>query len=105
MAVAYRNKRPAYYRSLRVDGKATKQYIASGMAAELVADVDQTSKEQRQQHRDAEKQSQHWLKEADGSIFTLERESELLNHAAFYAAGFHQHKREWRLKRVQETEV
>ncbi|MCB9924409.1 MAG: hypothetical protein H6822_19680 [Planctomycetaceae bacterium] len=105
MSLEFRNSIPVYYRNVRRSGKPCKEYVASGMAAELVADVDQTSKEQRQQYRDAERQSRQRLKEADDSIFTLERKSELLNHAAFYAAGYHQRKREWRLKRVQETEV
>ena len=102
MAVAYRNGKPAYYRNVWRGGKATKQYIASGMAAELVADVDQTAKEQRKQHLEAEKQARLRLGRADESITALDSCSNLLVHAALLSAGYHQHKREWRLKRGQE---
>ena len=102
MAVAYRNGKPAYYRSFWRGGKATKQYVASGMAAELVADIDGTAKEQGKQHREAEKQARLRLGRADELITALDSCSNLLVHAALLSAGFHQHKREWRLKRGQE---
>ena len=102
MALEYRNSRPFYYRSVRRDGKALKEYVAGGMVAELVADVDRTAKEQGKQYREAEKQARLRLGRADESITALDSCSNLLVHAALHAAGYHQHKREWRLKRGQE---
>ena len=102
MSLEYRNSKPVYYRNVRRGGKPRKEYVARGVAAELVADIDQTSKEQRKQHREAEKQARLRLGRADESITALDSCSNLLVHAALLSAGYHQHKREWRLKRGQE---
>ena len=101
MALVYRNSKPYYYRSLRVVGKATKQYVASGAMAELVADVDRLTRERRHEREEAERRSRQRLKQADRLISTLERQSALLVHATLHANGYHQHKRTWRLKRDQ----
>lgn len=103
MSLEFRNSKPVYYRNVRRGGKPRKEYVASGVMAELVADIDATAKEQRKQHREAEKQARLRLERADESISALEKQSSLLLHAALHAAGFHQHKREWRLKRDQAS--
>ena len=102
MSLEYRNSKPVYYRNIRRGGKPRKEYVASGMAAELVADIDGTAKEQRKEHREAETRSRQRLERADESITALDSCSNLLVHAALSSAGYHQHKREWRLKRGQE---
>lgn len=103
MSLEFRNSKPVYYRNVRRGGKPRKEYVAGGMAAELVADVDRIARERRQRHQEAERQSRERLAQADESILTLERRCELLVHAALHAAGYHQHKREWRLKRDQAS--
>ncbi len=103
MSLEYRSSKPVYYRNVRRGGKPRKEYVASGVAAELVADVNEAAKEKKQRHKEAEEQFREQLKRADESILELEVESNMIVHAALHVAGYHQHKREWRRKREPTT--
>ena len=99
MAMEERGKRKYYYRKERVGGKVTSIYVGSGEYARLAFQMDKI--ERKQKAREAAALNRQLAKAAaiDGEINSLCELTGKLVDAFLLASGFHQHKREWRLKR------
>jgi hypothetical protein len=92
-------ERGYYYRVRKVGGRVVRQYVGAGVSAELASQLDAMERA----CREAEKVA--WLKEKarldalDADVSALIDLTDLVAAAALRAAGFHQHKRQWRRKR------
>jgi hypothetical protein len=101
MALVFRNARPYYHRSVRRDGRVTSEYRGSGKLALLIHEMDGMSRDARAwerleetDERDAREAAEQPLDEYFDLVEQIVRE-------ALLAAGYHQHKREWRKRRVR----
>ena len=98
MAVEWRNGRPYYYRSRRTGGRVVREYRGSGRVAVLAQRLDDRNRELRRLDRwDARFR-------LDRLRWRNARFRRWLGRAAavadgLRAAGWHQHRREWRKKR------
>src|SRR5262245_53376505 len=102
MTLVNRNGRPYLYRSVRRDGRATSEYVASGSDALLLARLDRIERDDRDFRRWRELQVRKTLDDLDRALDDLTEQALALARAALTAAGFHQHARSsWRRRRVQ----
>ena len=104
MAWETRNGNRYYYRKRREGGRVVSQYVGAGELATAFAYLEDTSSKQRRAlaKREAalfEAECQHWrgvetlARDLDAAVRTLVRE-------ALTAAGYHQHKGQWRKRRM-----
>jgi hypothetical protein len=91
-----------YTRSQRARGRIVREYIGSGIEAELQALIDANERRAREveQARRREQRAADEASEADIDEFCLLVEA--VAHAELQAAGFHHHKGSWRKKRGHE---
>lgn len=87
-----------YYRKVWKGGRCRSKYVGSGESAELVAQLDAIERERRASTYQVEPDP---LADFDRQYLALE--AQIRGHVAevLTAAGFHQHKREWRKRRVR----
>jgi hypothetical protein len=99
MGWKFRGNRAYYYRQHREGRRVVSEYIGAGMLAELTAAqvADHQAERMLARLRLAQQRREHAEMEAQ-----LEQISELIEEhiaAELIAAGYHQHKREWRRRR------
>ena len=94
-----RGRRLYYYRSRRVNGRVVKEYVGAGPYAELQAHIEEANRRSERARREAEKAEHERSEELDAKIDAACEAIGLVARAALVAAGYHQHKREWRLRR------
>jgi hypothetical protein len=93
-----------YTRSRKVNGRVVREYVGGGLLGVLAAADDALAREERA------RQAEAWLRERaedaalDGDLNRLEEITDLLAQAALVAGGFHEHRGEWRKRRVTPTE-
>ena len=97
MSIVIRNGRAYRYMSIRRNGRVTSEYRGSGALAAVAALFD----EEDRQVRDEERAALEAEAAIERSITDYVAEVEELARAALIASGFHQHKRQWRRRRVQ----
>jgi hypothetical protein len=91
-----------YTRSTKVNGRVVREYIGTGRAAELAAQLDALERERRRRHADALRRQKEELSALDAAMRALAERTDLAARAALLAAGYRQHKRgEWRRRRGQ----
>jgi hypothetical protein len=88
-----------YYRSRKVNGRVIREYVGRGRVAELVAQLDAVNRKEREARAAAWRAEKARLDALDASVAALIQLTDLLTRAALQAAGYHQHKRQWRRKR------
>ena len=88
-----------YVRSRREDGRIVREYVGTGAVAELAAQQDRLDRERRAGEREEQRHVQHELATAESPIAVLHDDVELLAHGALLAAGYHQHRGQWRRRR------
>jgi hypothetical protein len=88
-----------YTRSKKVNGRVVREYVGTGRVAELVAQMDATERADREAERASRRAEKADLATLDAEIKALAEITDLAARAALLAAGYHQHKREWRKKR------
>lgn len=92
-----------YTRTRRVSGKLVRQYFGSGPEAEAAAEEDRLRQEARKQA------ALEWAElvaeqaRLEQAIDDLLRQAKSLAEAALLEAGCHQHKRQWRRKRREQS--
>ena len=91
-----------YYRSSRIGGRVVKEYIGTGPEAELIADMDERNRAERQETIEAVRRAQHQLNEAAEPLVEFGRNLEILVQAALLAGGYHYRKGEWRRRRYAD---
>jgi len=100
MAWEERNGNRYYYQSERGEGgRVRKRYFGSGEIAELVAHADETRRRARQERRERERAELERLKSADAAVEEFCKAVDTITRAALVAAGYRNHKGEWRLRR------
>jgi hypothetical protein len=101
MAWETRNGRGRYYtRSRRVGGRVLREYVGSGLGAELTADLDEDRRASRAERASEWRAERERLEAADQDFDALCRLADSLMRAELIAAGYHQHARgAWRKRR------
>ena len=85
-----------YYRSERAGQRVCRTYLGRGHAAEVVSQLDAAKRQEREAERAARLAEQAEMESFDDLLDELDDRADRLAHAALLAAGFHQHKRQWR---------
>ena len=75
-------------------------YVGRGEVAQLTVALLATQQEDRKLKREKERQELQALDTLDADIDALSRLTSTLTEAVLIAAGFHQHKRQWRKRRA-----
>jgi hypothetical protein len=92
---------------VREGNKVVSRYIGAGKLAPLVASINQLDRERRQQERWEAQMARNEFAElaATPEVLTLLLEqAQSAATAALTAAGYHQHKRQWRKKRDHKNQ-
>jgi hypothetical protein len=97
------NGRQYYYRSVREGGRVRSEYIGTGRLAKLCSGFDETNRQVRKDRRFVERFFCDRTKEVFKAIDELIGEARRAAADALTAAGFHQHKRQWRRKRDKRS--
>jgi hypothetical protein len=93
-------ERGYYYRVRKINGCVVREYVGTGAAAELAAQMDAINRADRQAERDAWRAEREEAEALDAGVRELDELADLLARAALLVAGYRQHKRgEWRRKR------
>ena len=88
-----------YTRSRRVNGRVVREYVGCGKVAELVATLAELEREERKTEIAERQAMKADLAETTHALGELKTLCTLLTHAALLAAGYRQHKGEWRKQR------
>jgi hypothetical protein len=97
MAWEQRGSHTYYYRSVRRNGRVTKDYLGTGPLAELYAAKDVERQAQRQAEAEAWRQEQAALDALDQQIDAWWDMGTVLLKATLYTEGYYQHDRgPWR---------
>ncbi len=95
-----------YTRSRKVNGRVIREYVGSGLIANLAAQLDDVDREKRKLERAAEHLSRTEFDEIDEHLGELDRQCDLLAEAALIATGHRQHHRgEWRKQRADKKKL
>jgi hypothetical protein len=89
-----------YYRSLWLDGRPVRRYVGTGPVAELAAAHDDLRRVEKEAGRRALRAERERWAAALEPLARLCRLSDLILKLALTGAGFHQHARRWRKRRV-----
>ncbi len=88
-----------YYRSEREDGRVRKRYVGRGEVAQLVAHADETRRAVRERRRRDERAQLERARGISEAGADLDAAAEVLARAEMVAAGYHDHRGEWRRRR------
>lgn len=104
MAWELRGKRRVYYRARRVSGSVKKEYCGCGLQAEHAAMADEAARKARDQERE---QLRGIIKDAEpvtNLMKELDKAVRMLTAGSLLAAGYHQHRGNWRKRRGRASE-
>jgi transcriptional regulator with PAS, ATPase and Fis domain len=96
-----RGGRRYYYRKVRKGGRVFSVYEGGGIDGEIAAAQDVVEQEKKTQTRAELQREMAAQDRIDNLIGESERIAQDAARRALEAAGFHQHKRHWRLKRSE----
>ena len=91
-----RRGRQYYYRSVREGKRVRKEYVGGGSFSQLLTQIDERERLQREEEEAACKEEQERLQRSAEFLRELEEAAEILSRAQLLADGFHKHKGEWR---------
>src|SRR5260370_9899841 len=91
-------------RSRKVNGRDVGEYIGGGIVGEAAAAADAERRAMCAEQAALWAAERARLEALDAKLTTLDTAIQLLAKAALLAAGYHQHKRQWRRKRVRRSE-
>jgi hypothetical protein len=92
-----------YYLSVRRGRSVERQYVGRGTPARAAAQMEQDSRRERAARALALQEERDRLEALEGSVADLCGLADALARAALLAAGFHQHRRQWRRRRMGTT--
>jgi hypothetical protein len=94
-----RNGKSYYYRKERESGSVRSVYVGGGETAQLIAQLDAMHGDEREGKRVlARAESERW-REQEAELDALAGMVDAVTTGVLLAAGYHTHKRQWRLKR------
>ncbi|MDB5311918.1 MAG: hypothetical protein JWO38_6120 [Gemmataceae bacterium] len=99
MAFERRGNRRYFYRSVRVGRRVYKEYGGGGKGAALIAQLEGLWAERRRSEWEEEQYRQTRRKRRFKRVYAALDRAKRLAGEALRAAGWHQHKREWRRRR------
>jgi hypothetical protein len=88
-----------YSRSRKINGRVVREYVGTGRVAELAAELDAIERQRREAERAAWLTKRAELDALDAGVATLIDLTDLAVAAALLAAGYHNHKGQWRRTR------
>ena|SRR5215211_4591537 len=94
-----RGRRLYYTRSRRVGDRVIREYVGTGLLAQLAAETDALRRFRREAEAKVWREEQESLKTLEQELEELCEVAETFSQAALLAAGYHKHKGEWRRKR------
>lgn len=104
MAWENRNGSRYYYQKRREGGRVVSRYVGAGALAELSAQIDEIDRERQALERENWRASQAEDAAIDKEIAEYSRLLRQFTAAVLLASGYHQHKRQWRVKRERKTD-
>lgn len=108
MALVERNGNIYYYSKKKVAGRVVTTYEGAGVVAELAAYRAEREREERERRIEEARERELGLltpmAEIDRQIEQLSSVIDLLAKALLIEEGYHQHKRQWRKRRVEKQE-
>ncbi|HEY0006376.1 MAG TPA: hypothetical protein VGB17_16460 [Pyrinomonadaceae bacterium] len=99
MAWENRNGREYYYRKERSGDTVRSVYVGAGPAASLAASMDQREQATRKKERTQIQLERAKAAREEAHLDEIDQRVKALTASILEAAGFHQHKRQWRKKR------
>jgi hypothetical protein len=102
MSLEQRRGRCYYYRKVREGGRVRSEYMGSGLQAQLSAEEDESKRRERKAQRAADRADRHAEAQIDRQFASVESAIAAMTHATMFAAGYHQHKGQWRKKRHEK---
>lgn len=100
MAWEQRGTHSYYYRKERSGARVRSVYVGRGDLAELSATLDELEQAEKETKLRKECRERQAVKSLDASIDSLIELTSTLTQAVLLTSGFHQHKRQWRKRRV-----
>jgi hypothetical protein len=95
-------ERGYYYRVRRENGRVVREYVGSGIAAAVIAEMDERERQEREEARQTERAERAYEQALAEQLDRLCELADLAARAALLAAGFRRHNRgEWRRRRGQ----
>lgn len=93
-----------YYRSSRVGDRVQSQYVGCGEAAELFARLDAGRRAMKEHRREVERRDREREAAEEREVREWFERVEAVAEAALYAAGYHEHRGQWRRRRHGEDD-
>lgn len=95
-----RGNQSYFYRKERTEGSVRSVYVGHGEFAVLIVQFEAMKREERVAQQVEQRQERRGVAALDQTIDRLAQLSTTLTEAVLLTAGFHQHKRQWRKKRI-----
>jgi hypothetical protein len=95
-----RNGRRYYYRKERDGERVRSVYSGRGETANLIAQFEAMQSDKREEQRLLARMERERVQEQDAELDALGELIRELAAATLIAHGYHQHKREWRRRRI-----
>jgi hypothetical protein len=99
MTLERRDGRPYYYRSVRDGDKVRKVYVGAGEKARVSHEEDVFRRAGRRARREQEKEDLERLEALTAPVLEVFEAAKILTRAHLIAAGYHEHKGEYRRAR------
>jgi tetratricopeptide (TPR) repeat protein len=100
-----RGRQLYYTRSRRVGDRVIREYLGTGVLAQLAAKTDALDRLRRREEAKAWRAECEGLEATDKALGELYEAVEILTRATLLSASYHQHKGEWRRKRSVDKET
>lgn len=88
-----------YYRKVRDGGRVRSEYLGAGLLVEMLADIDDLDRQQRQLEDEAWRAEAEAERRTAAALAEVDRMVQTMTTAALIAAGYHTHRRQWRRRR------
>jgi hypothetical protein len=88
-----------YYRKVREGGRVRSKYVGSGIVAHICAGDDDDKRRDRAAKRAADHATRLGEAGIDRQLAGVESAIAVMTHATLVAAGYRQHKGQWRKRR------
>ncbi len=93
-----RGDRQHFYTARRVGGRVVKEYVPAAVAG-VAAQLEAEQRAERAAGRAAVERARAELDALDAAVAPLEEAADIALRAAMLAAGYHNHKGQWRKRR------
>ncbi|MCE5200743.1 MAG: hypothetical protein ABFD54_06445 [Armatimonadota bacterium] len=93
-----------YTRSKKVGGRVVREYVGTGMAAELAAELDTLERQERERAHAAVKSERDTDKTLEAALHDYYKIVDAITEEALLAAGYHKHKGQWRRRRGKKED-